>query len=1291
MAAGSMLIRGVQFDIVTERRPHSSSFETDTSDQATADEFFSEDEPTPPQGTDVVDLPFDVPLKPDRSVLPPPEVVPHERFDGPSSEDTAVLPVVKVDVAADVDGPLEDLPVPAGRISPVSPVNPISPDPPDPSAFAREDPSGSPRPTEASTPTGQIDALTPEAIAAFASATDDSSGPSERADQHGVLPSDADPTAVTTVVNAVLAEDDLAPLDPDDGAQTPPTIGQPEPDAEAGRPPVAPTGEPAAPATAEFSLSDIASQGEPDRAGDTPLPPPSLGNEPWRIDEDVPQPETAQIEAVEIQPVEPETAQIEAVEIQPVEPETAQIEAVEIQPVEIQPVEVEAVQLEAADLEPARTEGVEPGTIDLESDKIQSDEIESSEIKPEIENESFKFEFESLEFATVEPETTQSRAEPPKVEGPNDATAPPKQRGLFRRRRDRRRAALNEAADRGRLDAVREKPTTEDEPVFISAREPLFTEPEPDSAPADEPRPRRNVTLPPDITPPDSWVEPAQAEPNEPLDGPTVAATTPFDTDEGLFADRLPPSDSPATPNHEETIGWRSDEPETAPLGQRFDLFKEEHEPQVDPEDETTPTSTAEAITGPPTEAEDHTVTAADIGGEHYDEHDAGPPTEAEDHGVTDADTGDEHDDGPPTNTEDHTATDHDIGDHDIGDHDIGYGDIGPPNGAIQQTDTDTDTDIGDDDTGAPTEATRQIDAGADTGDAQDDGPPTDTEDHTVTDHDIGDHDTGPPTEAVQQIDTDSDSDTDIGDAQEANPAIGAEDHTGVDFDIDTDIGDAQDDGPPTDTEDHTVTDHDIGDHDTGPPTEATQQIDTDTPDPHPVDGDWVSEGADGGWSELDQAHTDHDEDPGSETDSNLVLFPDEFPPLPLDDSSPSAPGLTSELNTDWASIPLDDQSALDSPDNLSLFTTDEPPSSDADRLDPQPRFRTDSEFFSLETMLAGLPEPDESAGLPLTSDRTDVAPDHQRDRTPDPTESVATTRPPADDFVELPVPSGRTDVVPEHHRDRSPDPTESVAVTRPLADDFVELAELPEEPGRLLEGAATRPTPRDDVFGELAELDDRFIDDRTDDEPDEDRVGERVERHDWWDYDDTTQRNDDRGGFRAAANATEAINLNGTEQMRLEASDLAAPPTSTKPSDLDALDGPDSDAYEAALYAFFDAPNRDEHSADEAGDSEIDPEYDDGPTPKARGKGERKRKRSKTRKAEDTSPVETDLFVEDQALVEDDRDDVDRWVEGTTDTHADWLERSKRSTFANLLGLLIALAAVIGVVLATIWVVSNI
>ena len=1196
MAAGSMLIRGVQFDIVTERRPHSSSFETDTSDQATADEFFSEDEPTPPQGTDVVDLPFDVPLKPDRSVLPPPEVVPHERFDGPSSEDTAVLPVVKVDVAADVDGPLEDLPVPAGRISPVSP---ISPDPPDPSAFAREDPSGSPRPTEASTPTGQIDALTPEAIAAFASATDDSSGPSERADQHGVLPSDADPTAVTTVVNAVLAEDDLAPLDPDDGAQTPPTIGQPEPDAEAGRPPVAPTGEPAAPATAEFSLSDIASQGEPDRAGDTPLPPPSLGNEPWRIDEDVPQPETAQIEAVEIQPVEPETAQIEAVEIQPVE---------------IQPVEVEAVQLEAADLEPARTEGVEPGTIDLESDKIQSDEIESSEIKPEIENESFKFEFESLEFATVEPETTQSRAEPPKVEGPNDATAPPKQRGLFRRRRDRRRAALNEAADRGRLDAVREKPTTEDEPVFISAREPLFTEPEPDSAPADEPRPRRNVTLPPDITPPDSWVEPAQAEPNEPLDGPTVAATTPFDTDEGLFADRLPPSDSPATPNHEETIGWKSDEPETAPLGQRFDLFKEEHEPQVDPEDETTPTSTAEAITGPPTEAtrqidtdtghtigaEDHTVTAANTGGEHDDDHDAGPPTEA-----------------------------------------------------TQQIDTDT---------GPPTEAEDHVD--------------TETENHA---------DPSPIADPVQQVDTD------IGDAQEANPAIGAEDHTGVDFDIDTDIGDAQDDGPPTDTEDHTVTDHDIGDHDTGPPTEATQQIDTDTPDPHPVDGDWVSEGADGGWSELDQAHTDHDEDPGSETDSNLVLFPDEFPPLPLDDSSPSAPGLTSELNTDWASIPLDDQSALDSPDNLSLFTTDEPPSSDADRLDPQPRFRTDSEFFSLETMLAGLPEPDESAGLPLTSDRTDVAPDHQRDRTPDPTESVATTRPPADDFVELPVPSGQTDVVPEHHRDRAPDPTESVAVTRSLADDFVELAELPEEPGRLLEGATTRPTPRDDVFGELAELDDRFIDDRTDDEPDEDRVGERVERHDWWDYDDTTQRNDDRGGFRAAANATEAINLNGTEQMRLEASDLAAPPTSTKPSDLDALDGPDSDAYEAALYAFFDAPNRDEHSADEAGDSEIDPEYDDGPTPKARGKGERKRKRSKTRKAEDTSPVETDLFVEDQALVEDDRDDVDRWVEGTTDTHADWLERSKRSTFANLLGLLIALAAVIGVVLATIWVVSNI
>ena len=246
---------------------------------------------------------------------------------------------------------------------------------------------------------------------------------------------------------------------------------------------------------------------------------------------------------------------------------------------------------------------------------------------------------------------------------------------------------------------------------------------------------------------------------------------------------------------------------------------------------------------------------------------------------------------------------------------------------------------------------------------------------------------------------------------------------------------------------------------------------------------------------------------------------------------------------------------------------------------------------------------------------------------------------------------------------------------------------------GTSVGGWPQRSGPPSDIFSELANLDDSVISDPFDDLNDagfeDDRAGKRVEGHDWWDYDDATQRNDDRGGFRAAANATEAVDLSGTEQMQMQASDLAAPPTSTKPSDLDSLDGPDSDAYEAALYAFFDAPGQKDNAGDEPGGTDtIDPEYDDGP--RSRRERSTKRKRSNARRSKDSEAVEAELFAGVDAEVDDGRDDVDRWVEGTTDTHADWLERTKRSTFSNLLGILIALAAIIGVVLATVWLVGN-
>ncbi|MCB1027014.1 MAG: hypothetical protein KDB24_04535, partial [Microthrixaceae bacterium] len=266
---------------------------------------------------------------------------------------------------------------------------------------------------------------------------------------------------------------------------------------------------------------------------------------------------------------------------------------------------------------------------------------------------------------------------------------------------------------------------------------------------------------------------------------------------------------------------------------------------------------------------------------------------------------------------------------------------------------------------------------------------------------------------------------------------------------------------------------------------------------------------------------------------------------------------------------------------------------------------------------------------------------------------------------------------------------TEVVPLVEPVAaPDVIDLAELPEEPGLTSEplvavaalsavgrttagsdraaGAAPPlpPTGRHDAFAELADLDGtEGIRGLLDSDPDSD---DHVDSHDWWDFGDVSQRDDDRGGFRAAADATEAIEFSPTEQVRLGPGDLAAPPTASKASDLDSLGGPESKTYEDALHAFFDSP------------ADRDPA--DGDT------GDRPADVAPGRKTPDLfQTADTDL-----ARASDELDEVDRWVEDTEDTHGDWLERTKRTTLANLMGALMALLAVVGLVLATVWVVNN-
>ena len=269
-------------------------------------------------------------------------------------------------------------------------------------------------------------------------------------------------------------------------------------------------------------------------------------------------------------------------------------------------------------------------------------------------------------------------------------------------------------------------------------------------------------------------------------------------------------------------------------------------------------------------------------------------------------------------------------------------------------------------------------------------------------------------------------------------------------------------------------------------------------------------------------------------------------------------------------------------------------------------------------------------------------------------------------------------------------------AVSTGVATPVVDLAELPEESGDRPEamiaipammpaglnsvavdphgGASSTRQPNHDVFAELADLDGtEGIRGILDDAPDTDG---HIDSHDWWDFEDTTQRNDDRAGFRAAANATEAIDLTGTEQISLAASDLAAPPTASKPSDLDALDGPDSVAYEAAMHAFFDAHD------DDGKDGLNDPDDDE-----ADGLF--------TSVVDDSEAISERYNEAEPGSAQldsiDDRDGVDRWVEDTEDSHGDWLERTRRTTAANVIGAIAALLAIIGLLMATVWVVQNI
>lgn len=435
------------------------------------------------------------------------------------------------------------------------------------------------------------------------------------------------------------------------------------------------------------------------------------------------------------------------------------------------------------------------------------------------------------------------------------------------------------------------------------------------------------------------------------------------------------------------------------------------------------------------------------------------------------------------------------------------------------------------------------------------------------------------------------------------------------------------------------------------------------------------------------------DSDDGVEDDEvgptgPMVLFPEEYPAhsedeevAELDDGRElDEDGFPLEPTSDHASVGPDTVSMFD--DYVPSWAEPEPDLASMEIETPPDPPEIETEFVSMEAILAGLPStPPVPAPLvpgsarDLTSDADLPEAEPATELTPVVADLAPNDEPDAE-FAPISPPleaEPATELVP------------AVILESTTVAPLIDLADLPEEPGLLVDqlvpasALATMGssfttgrsgdsdqsawTSRPDVFAELADLDGtEGIRGLLDGDPDSDG---HIDAHDWWDFGDGTQRNDDRGGFRAAANATEAVDLSLTEQIRLGTDDLAAPPSALTPGDLDALDGPESEAYEDALHAFFDSPLA--RSGDDTDDT--DPASS-----------------RKSRPAAKATPL--DLFGD--AGVADDRDGVDRWVEDTEDTHGDWLERTRRTTVANLVGALLALAAVIGLLFATFWVVNN-
>ena len=1119
----SMLVRGVQFGIVTQRRSHSNPFETDLSEQAPADEFYSEERPTPPEGTEVADL-GDWDEHPTSSGS---NVAGRGPAGGASTdEDTAMLPAVDLDRGLAGDASLAE-----PRLA-THEIEPISPDPPDAAAFPSDGSRGALLNVNDAASTGQLDALTPEEIAAFGAPEDHLPERDEPTDIHDAIPSVDEPTAVNTVVDAVLAADDLAPLDPEDGAEPPPDVEQADPGGHSEQPVVlepsaTSTDEPPPNATAEFSLDDIAAQAHPDAwQDDTPR---SLTgpDEPQAVE-----PEAAEIEAVEPEAVEPDEAEAEAAgpakpkrrsrfggrrdqrrpiadddqsseDDRPFEDELPAADAhqqTDDEPVFISPEDSLFVGSEQPDendqteqpvvLEPSATstdEAPPNATAEFSLDDIAAqaqpdaweDDTPRSLTGPD--------EPQAVEPETIEPETA--------------SPAKPKRRARFGRQ-EQRRAALDDDQpsedDRpfeDELPAADAHQQTDDEPVFISPEDSLFVG-------SDQPDENDQTEQPSVLEP--SATSTDEAPPNAP-------ATGDDDTQHSQAAPDEPQAVKPeatepavvtrAAPERRGLFGRRRDRGRTA--AQDAGATAQEPpvvgaEPDVRVDDEPVFISPGDALFAESEQPDQLFDSSGDEDGRRPRRKITLPP------------------------------------------------DTPPPGSWVEPTSTQPfaeQTDPEESPTGPP--------------ETNDDlfGEKTSVE--RILEEDVFSTVDPLPTEAPETLDRVSYEEAVVGPEEPSgqDSTLFAEDRL-ADADWDQ-LDRPQPDGDPE------------------PPTQATDQINADEPD---ADANTV----------------------------DLALFTDHFPSLATDHSAPtSAPDPADSLD-DWLRVPPADPPAVGAPENPSLFEADDAANPDTAWAAPQPSLTAESEFFSLEPMLDGLPEPDESALPPVALDVPQITPDRR--------------------------------VAPESAEPLVQAGTGSV--------DFVDLAEMPEEPGRLIEegfaflgaggevaiprvttgtsvgGWPQRSGPPSDIFSELANLDDSVISDPFDDLNDagfeDDRAGKRVEGHDWWDYDDATQRNDDRGGFRAAANATEAVDLSGTEQMQMQASDLAAPPTSTKPSDLDSLDGPDSDAYEAALYAFFDAPGQKDNAGDEPGGTDtIDPEYDDGP--RSRRERSTKRKRSNARRSKDS------------------------------------------------------------------------